>query len=244
MRSLKSSQALAIGVVAVAAFNSLAAISFPVRDRKPEWPVVLLWLALLLAHAALYWFGVRLRERYGLRAYVAAQTTLIFAIGAAGALFPVGLALLIAFTAEVVVLAGARWGTIPITLGAVMVYVANSLIASDLYRAATAGLLLTITGVITHAGAALLRREPALLGGGRATGAVTITPVATELTPREAEVLRALASGRRSSQIAAELGISERTVKSHLARIYQKLGVESRAGAVAAAVQRRLIGHL
>lgn len=238
MRLLKSGQALAIGIVVVAVFNTLSAISFPLRDRKPEWPIVLLWLALLLAHAALYWFGVRMRERFGLRAYVATQATLIFTIGAAGALFPVGLALLIAFTAEVVVLAGALWGTIPITLGAVLIFVVNSLIASDLYRAATAGLLLTITGVITHAGVALLRREPMLLG--RASVTDVVTPIAADLTPREAEVLRALVSGARSSEIAADLSISERTVKSHLARIYQKLGVESRSGAVAAAVQRNL----
>ena len=60
-----------------------------------------------------------------------------------------------------------------------------------------------------------------------------------ELTPRETEVLRALVSGARSSQIASQLGITERTVKAHLANIYQKLGVESRSAAVAVAMQRR-----
>jgi len=54
-------------------------------------------------------------------------------------------------------------------------------------------------------------------------------------------VLRELVSGARSSDIATKLGISERTVKSHLGSIYQKLGVESRSAAVATAVQRKLV---
>jgi DNA-binding CsgD family transcriptional regulator len=240
---------LAAGVVIVAAFNTVAAASFPLRDRRPSLATTLLWLALLLAHAALYWLGERIRARFGLRAYVASQAALIFTIGLAGALFPVGLALLMAFTAEVIVLAGARWGTVPITLGAILLYVANSLIASDLYRAATAGLLLAITGVIAHAIAALIRRDapgtPAVATGvavsADAVAAEVVSTESAELTPRETEVLKALVSGARSAQIASQLGITERTVKAHLANIYQKLGVDSRAAAVALAMQRRLV---
>ena len=61
------------------------------------------------------------------------------------------------------------------------------------------------------------------------------------LTDREREVLAAVARGERSKEIAAHLGISERTVKAHLASIYEKLGVDSRAGAIAAAAQRGLL---
>ena len=63
----------------------------------------------------------------------------------------------------------------------------------------------------------------------------------TELTEREMEVLLAAAQGQRSKEIALDLGISERTVKAHLGSIYQKLGVDSRAAAVAAAAQRGLL---
>jgi len=63
----------------------------------------------------------------------------------------------------------------------------------------------------------------------------------SELTPREHDVLRALTRGARSSEIAFELGISERTVKAHLASIYLKLGVESRTAAVAVAIQRGVV---
>src|SRR5512136_1502204 len=60
----------------------------------------------------------------------------------------------------------------------------------------------------------------------------------TELTGREQEVLKAVAQGERSKEIALRLGISERTVKAHLASIYNKLGVDSRAAAIAAAAQK------
>lgn len=60
--------------------------------------------------------------------------------------------------------------------------------------------------------------------------------VSLGLTPREAEVLRWLAQGKSSPEIAAILGISARTVSKHLTRIYLTLGVEHRHAAVASAV--------
>jgi NarL family two-component system response regulator YdfI len=57
------------------------------------------------------------------------------------------------------------------------------------------------------------------------------------LTERELEVLRAAASGAPSKVIARRLTISERTVKAHLTSVYTKLGVDSRAAAVAVAAQ-------
>lgn len=61
------------------------------------------------------------------------------------------------------------------------------------------------------------------------------------LTDREREVLIGVAQGERSKEIAARLGITERTVKAHLASIYNKFGVDSRAAAIAVASQRGLI---
>ena len=61
------------------------------------------------------------------------------------------------------------------------------------------------------------------------------------LTEREQEVLEAVAHGDRSKEIAAQLGISERTVKAYLASIYSKLGVDSRAAAIAVAAQKGLL---
>jgi NarL family two-component system response regulator YdfI len=61
------------------------------------------------------------------------------------------------------------------------------------------------------------------------------------LTDREQEVLIGVARGERSKEIAARLGITERTVKAHLASIYNKFGVDSRAAAIAVASQRDLL---
>lgn len=61
------------------------------------------------------------------------------------------------------------------------------------------------------------------------------------LTEREVEVLELLASGMGNKEMARELFVSEATVKSHLSHIYTKLGVDTRAGAVAAAIERRII---
>ncbi|MFE6720323.1 response regulator [Streptomyces albidoflavus] len=63
-----------------------------------------------------------------------------------------------------------------------------------------------------------------------------------ELTPRERDILRHLTQGLGNREIARALFISEATVKTHLGRIYQKLGVETRAGAVAVGKERRLLG--
>ncbi|GAA1790108.1 response regulator transcription factor [Agromyces lapidis] len=63
-------------------------------------------------------------------------------------------------------------------------------------------------------------------------------PVVTE---REVEVLELLADGLGNRELARELLVSEATVKSHLSHIYAKLGVDTRAGAVAAAIERRII---
>jgi len=62
-----------------------------------------------------------------------------------------------------------------------------------------------------------------------------------DLSQRELEVLQAVARGERSKEIAVRLGISERTVKAHLASIYNKLGVDSRAAAIAVAAQKGLL---
>jgi two-component system, NarL family, response regulator YdfI len=64
---------------------------------------------------------------------------------------------------------------------------------------------------------------------------------AINLTHREIEVLKFVASGERSKEVAAHLGISERTVKAHLASIYSKLGVDSRAAAIAVAAEKGLL---
>ncbi|MER5885080.1 response regulator transcription factor [Streptomyces sp. NPDC001941] len=61
------------------------------------------------------------------------------------------------------------------------------------------------------------------------------------LTDRESEILAQLAQGLGNREIARALFISEATVKTHLGRIYAKLGVDTRAGAVSVAKEQRLL---
>jgi len=60
------------------------------------------------------------------------------------------------------------------------------------------------------------------------------------LTPRETSVLQLLARGRSNKQIAAALGVSERTVKFHVSALFTKLGATNRTEAVTRAIQAGL----
>jgi len=62
-----------------------------------------------------------------------------------------------------------------------------------------------------------------------------------QLTPRELATLRSMAQGRSNKEVAQELGISARTVKTHLGHLFQKLGVASRTEAVKVATHRGLV---
>jgi DNA-binding CsgD family transcriptional regulator len=61
------------------------------------------------------------------------------------------------------------------------------------------------------------------------------------LTPREVEVLAMLAEGLANKSIAARLGISDHTVKTHVAAVFAKLGVSTRAEAVTIAARLGLL---
>lgn len=67
------------------------------------------------------------------------------------------------------------------------------------------------------------------------------TPGSITITEREVQVLELLSRGLGNREMARELFVSEATVKSHLSHVYTKLGVDTRAGAVAAAIERRII---
>ena len=62
-----------------------------------------------------------------------------------------------------------------------------------------------------------------------------------QLTPRELATLRLMADGKSNKEIASALGISERTVKTHLGHLFEKLGVTSRTEAVKIATRRGLV---
>ena len=66
-------------------------------------------------------------------------------------------------------------------------------------------------------------------------------PAADALTPREVQVLAAVARGLSNGEIGRELFIGEATVKTHLLRLFAKLGVDDRTRAVTVAMARRIL---
>lgn len=92
---------------------------------------------------------------------------------------------------------------------------------------------------VAHTVLELLRRGEAAtpVGEGGAAGA----PRSLDLTERERDVLRCLVDGRSYAGAAAELGISENTVRTHVRSVYSKLRVQNVAEAVSRAVREGLI---
>jgi len=90
---------------------------------------------------------------------------------------------------------------------------------------------------------AIMARVLARTTGRQTNGGVGTphVPGTGELTERELEVLAGVARGERSKEIAVRLGVTESTVKAHLASIYTKLDVDSRASAVAVAMAQGLL---
>ena len=66
-------------------------------------------------------------------------------------------------------------------------------------------------------------------------------PRATPLSKREREILQKVADGATTRQVASDLGISPHTVKTHLERIFEKLGANDRAQAVAIAIRTGIV---
>jgi NarL family two-component system response regulator YdfI len=102
----------------------------------------------------------------------------------------------------------------------------------DSIRAAARGETLLTSEII---GRLLSRTEPP------SKQAAPAPASALDLTERELEVLSAVARGERNKEIAVGLGITERTVKAHLTNIYNKLGVDCRAAAIATAARIGLL---
>jgi DNA-binding NarL/FixJ family response regulator len=79
----------------------------------------------------------------------------------------------------------------------------------------------------------------------RATSAPNVVlprhPRLADLTPRESEVLGLLARGRTNAELAAELFLSEKTVKTHVGNVFAKLGVSDRVQAVIVAYESGVV---
>jgi two-component system, NarL family, nitrate/nitrite response regulator NarL len=90
-------------------------------------------------------------------------------------------------------------------------------------------------------GEAVLAGAPVDWVGSIADGFDRTRHIESRLTRREQEVLQVAAEGLTAREIAHQLGVRERTVTTHLGRIYGKLGVNSRVGAVIEAARSGLV---
>lgn len=97
-----------------------------------------------------------------------------------------------------------------------------------------------IAAVEAAAAGLLVLPSDALAEVAQGTAARTAAPPEA-LTAREAQILALLAEGLVNKQIAARLGISRHTVKTHLGALFHKLGVSTRAEAVAAGARAGVI---
>jgi DNA-binding NarL/FixJ family response regulator len=89
-----------------------------------------------------------------------------------------------------------------------------------------------------HGGGAPMSSQVARMVVGAFRGPPPSRAPAAQLTPREAEILRLLACGDRSKEVADKLGIGAGTVNTHIRHVYEKLHVRSRAEAVARFVRQ------
>jgi two-component system, NarL family, nitrate/nitrite response regulator NarL len=110
-------------------------------------------------------------------------------------------------------------------------------------RAAAAGLVSLPREMLADVLAAGVTFAPLGAGSlGTSTDAPRVPSGTTAaLTPREREVLTLLGEGLANKAIAPRLGITEHTVKAHVAAIYAKLGAGNRAEAVMAAARAGLL---
>jgi DNA-binding NarL/FixJ family response regulator len=100
-----------------------------------------------------------------------------------------------------------------------------------------------------HRGAVIYRSESSrkallkILGNDNEIGLPDdkLPPLVEPLTDREQEILQQMAYGRRNSEIASLLSISEGTVKTHIHRILQKFQVEDRTQAVVIALRQQIV---
>jgi DNA-binding NarL/FixJ family response regulator len=107
--------------------------------------------------------------------------------------------------------------------------------AAELAEASAAGIHAAIAKTAQPQSVGMLVREVAVGNVFHAFARPEITPAirhaADELTARELEILRLMAAGSSNGRIAAQLWVTEQTVKFHLSNIYRKLGVANRTQA-------------
>jgi DNA-binding NarL/FixJ family response regulator len=118
--------------------------------------------------------------------------------------------------------------------------------AGFVLKEASADDLVRATRIVAQGGSWI---DPVVLPRVLAAYRATVVPHAREgrrleqLTERELEVLRLMATGATNAEIARDLAVSGATVKTHVGSIFAKLGTRDRAGAIVLAYQHGIVGR-
>ncbi len=86
--------------------------------------------------------------------------------------------------------------------------------------------------LLAAAAAGAVKPEPAGTGSGTGSGSAGVAPPPDGLTQREVEILILIARGLTNPEIAAQLFLSNHTIKTHIGRIFSKTGSRDRAAAI------------
>jgi DNA-binding CsgD family transcriptional regulator len=233
MRRTGIDRTVAAAVLVLAALNAVWALSLPPAAHPPSRALVVIWTLLLVVHALLYAWSERLARTIAHAGITLAQAAVVLAIGLSGRLYPLGvLTLAVLMTYTILTMAG-RWPAWWIIGGAALLFVIATTATSTSYRAASTGMLLTGVGLVAYLVHRVSEARAVTAAGADVHIEKPLQESLPQLTDRERQVFDMVIDGQRTSYIANALGITERTVKAHLTSIYQKLGVESRAAAMA-----------
>lgn len=103
---------------------------------------------------------------------------------------------------------------------------------------------LLVAAIIAAAHGYAVSPRPIMNAIGRAGSSLTHQQQVDGLSPREFQVLLDLADGMTTKMLAGRMGISEKTVRNHIASLYAKLGLHDRSQLVRYAIQRGLCGPI
>jgi DNA-binding CsgD family transcriptional regulator len=136
-----------------------------------------------------------------------------------------------------------------LTYGSLDEALADALARLDRARVPSAGdevaqELVVVRRLIEAVRAALAAKDEAVESDGDAIHRAGRQLPAPSLTPREGQVLQLMAGGLRNKEIAAELGIAERTAAFHVGNVMGKLGADGRVEAITLAYRSGLLTAL
>ena len=217
-------------------------------ERASPGVLVVLSSVVLLAHATLYGGSTAAILKFGSQPFIGVQAATLFAFGTFAPRLGLALALYAVFMVYALRRLGHRvtpWLIIP---GTALLFGLNVALVSGGTRGLWIAIALVIAGIYGQSlfGVPMRDNHRAQIIKDHTTATRSRLRVKSgtpghSLSEQEIGIIRLVAIGTPERDIAVKLGITERAVLAHLASVYGKLGVETRAGAMTLAVQRGIV---